>query len=317
MKTLEDLSHFYNTGLIKSLSGLEAGRKSLSQKLLLAFFILGAIAVVAAILKLVIVIILMPFTAVGVYIYIHNKYGREFVSQFKERIIREIIAFLDPNLIYESKSYIPSPIFRLSNIFKTSPDRYTGDDYVSGMIGATKVEFSEIHAEYKTESRDSKGHKKTHWHTIFRGIFFIADFNKSFIAKTVVLPDKAEKLFGRFGQTLQSWTGIWGQLVKMDDPDFEKEFVVYSGDQVEARYLLSTSIMKRILDFKNKAKKTIYISFSGQNIYVAIPYGKNLFEPKIFKTLLDFEPVKEYFEELSLVLNVVEDLNLNTRIWTK
>ncbi len=52
------------------------------------------------------------------------------------------------------------------------------------MIGYTAVEFSQVHAQYKTESSrtDSDGHTETdeHWHTIFKGIFFIADFNKHF-----------------------------------------------------------------------------------------------------------------------------------------
>ncbi|MFT5169968.1 MAG: hypothetical protein ACI8Q2_000583, partial [Candidatus Omnitrophota bacterium] len=43
----------------------------------------------------------------------------------------------------------------------------------------------------------------------------------------------------------------------------------------------------------------------------------NLFEPRIFKTLLDFKPIEEYFEDLSFAIGIVEDLNLNTRIWSK
>lgn len=52
------------------------------------------------------------------------------------------------------------------------------------MVGSTSIEFSQVHAEYKTETthRDDDGHETTdeHWHTIFQGIFFIADFNKDF-----------------------------------------------------------------------------------------------------------------------------------------
>lgn len=108
-----------------------------------------------------------------------------------------------------------------------------------------------------------------------------------------------------------------GSLIKLEDPEFEKMFVVYGDDQIEARYILSTSLMRRIVDFKKKSKRTIYISFVGSKIYVAVSYSRNLFEPRIFKTLLAFSPIKEYFEDLELVYGLVEDLNLNNRIWTK
>ena len=106
-----------------------------------------------------------------------------------------------------------------------------------------------------------------------------------------------------------------GELVKMDDPEFEKLFVVYSKDQIEARYILSTSLMKRIIDFKKKTKKDIYLSFINNKIFVAISYYKNLFEPRIFSTLINFDLIKEYYEDMVIAIGIVEELNLNTRIW--
>jgi hypothetical protein len=44
---------------------------------------------------------------------------------------------------------------------------------------------------------------------------------------------------------------------------------------------------------------------------------RNLFEPNIFKSLLDFKVIEEYFTDLKTALDIVEELNLNTRIWTK
>ena len=124
------------------------------------------------------------------------------------------------------------------------------------------------------------------------------------------------KLFGSFGTKFQKFSGH-GDLVKLEDPEFEKSFVVYSSDQTEARYILSTSLMKRILDYKIKSKKNIQLSFVSSRLFVAVPYGKDLFEPKLFGEITDFESVEEYYNDLKLVLELIEDLNLNTRIWTK
>ena len=188
---------------------------------------------------------------------------------------------------------------------------------MEGKIGATAIRFCELHTQYKTTRRDSKGHTHTEWHTIFRGLFFMGDFNKHFSGSTIVLPDSAEALFGKFGQWLQSFSFGRDQLIKMDDPEFEKLFVVYGTDQIESRYILSPALMQRIVEFKTKRQKSIYLSFVGSSIFVALSETRALFEPKIFSSILDFETVCEYFEDLRVAVEIVEDLNLNTRIWSK
>lgn len=133
----------------------------------------------------------------------------------------------------------------------------------------------------------------------------------------MVLPDYAEKFLGHLGTALQSWNIKRNQLVKLEDPEFEKYFVVYAEDQIEARYILSTSLMRRIVEFKKKTRKQICLSFVGSKVFVAIPYGRALFEPNIYKPVVEFEKIREYFEDINLALGIVEDLNLNTRIWNK
>lgn len=286
------------------------------------------------------------------YMYSHNT--AEYVKEFKTRIIQKIIEFIDKNLTYQSHNYIPSSTFNESKIFPRQADSYKGDDYVSGVIGQTEIAFSEIHAEYKEEKSNVRFSGETsasihvtvlsvlwriiqkqlrgeriklsnlgeevfsdsRWHTIFKGLFFVADFNKNFTCQTLVLPASASGVLRQINGLLQSWNKH-GELIKLEDPEFNKLFVVYSNDQVESRYILSTSLMARLTKFKQKADKKIYISFINTKIFVAVSYSKDLFEPKVFKTMAEFAPMKEYFEDLELALSLVHDLNLNTRIWSK
>jgi hypothetical protein len=238
--------------------------------------------------------------------------SRGYVTDFKSLVIEKIVRFIDENLNYNPKGYIPKSTFMLSKIFTTKPNIYKGDDFVSGKVGATQIQFSELNAVHESGSGKNK-----HSVTVFKGIFFVGDFNKHFIGETIVLPDTAEKLFGRLGQKLQSLNVFRGELVKLEDPEFESHFVVYGSNQVEARYILSTSLMERITEFKKKTGKKIYLSFIGSMVFVAVSYSRNLFEPKLFTTLLDFEPIKQYYQDLQLIIGIVDDLNLNTRIWSK
>jgi hypothetical protein len=190
----------------------------------------------------------------------------------------------------------------------------SGNDYVKGQIDGINIQFSDIHAQKRNQN--SKG--RDTWSTIFQGLFIVADFNKHFKGETIVLPDTAQSTFGDLiGHWLQSNNAARDELVKMDNPEFEKEFVVYSSDQIEARYILSHSLMKKLLDFKHKSKHSVYISFIGTHIYIAISYDRDLFEPSVFHSLLDYKVAMEYVKTLHLAIGVVEELKLNQKLWSK
>ena len=315
MKTLEEFRKFYDTTLLHDLRSLEQDRRRLARNL----------AIAAAIILLPLLILALTLlrqagpaaafpliAALIIFGFVAYFLSRTFTIQFKQSVITPIVHFVDPNLIYRPTDRIPKTLFIASKIFTTEPNRYKGDDRVSGRVGETAVDFSEVKAERETGSG-----KNRRRYTIFKGLFFIADFNKNFLGRTLVLPDTAEKLFGHVGQMMQSWNLTRDDLVKLEDPEFEQLFVVYSTDQIEARYILSTSLMARIVDFRKKTGRDIYISFLNSSVVVAIPYDRQLFEPKLFTTLLDYDVICEYFDDIRLAVGIVEDLNLNTRIWSK
>jgi len=321
MKTTKDLSGFYQSTLLPVLRPFEERRIKLSSNI--KMLIGTSLAIIASAVTL-------RFTAgFGVFLlvifsiwFIITAYTcftlySGFRNEFKDKVISPLVKFIDKDLNYSKEMYVPQGIFNQCRIFLQTPDRYTGEDYIFGKQGKTEIQFSEIHSEYKTNTTDSKGQTHTQWHTIFKGLFFVADFNKEFSGSTVVLPDTAEKLFGFLGKAMQSMNISRDKLVKLEDPEFEKEFAVYSDDQVTARYILSTSMMEKLTAYKRSSGHPVYISFVSGRIFVAISIAENLFEPKIFGSLVDFEAVKKYYESLELGAGLAEMLDLNTRIWTK
>ena len=317
---VENFRELYSTTLIPKLTELDKTRKSIlaliKKHILISLVPLCIFGYISFLYETPIPIGIVAVACIGYAFYKINPLWSSYYSAFKQQVIKQIIHFIDDTLTYSPSDCISQGRFEECGIFRTHIDRYRGDDLVTGKRGSTDMKFSEVHAEYKTTTTDSKGRTQTHWHTIFKGLLFSADFNKHFSVRTYVLTDRAEKLFGSFGTKFQKFSGH-GDLVKLEDPEFEKSFVVYSSDQTEARYILSTSLMKRILDYKIKSKKNIQLSFVSSRLFVAVPYGKDLFEPKLFGEITDFESVEEYYNDLRLVLELIEDLNLNTRIWTK
>lgn len=322
MISSEQFKSFYDSKLLPVLQEIEVERKVIARSARnLAIFPTLIVCAVTLVLYVntepVIPIGASVFTfliGLGIYWLINRKKIRAFKHRFKMEVVKTMISSIDQNLDYFYDRCISESDYRASKIFMENHTSYRGDDLVTGTIGKTAIRFSELHTVKRVKSG-----KETKDITIFRGIFFIADFNKHFKGATVVLPDVAENLLGNFvGGLVQKMTIGRDQLVKLEDPEFERAFVVYSNDQVEARYILSPALMRRLLDFRAKARRAgISIAFNHSNVFIAIPISSQLFEAHVLTTVLNFEVMKSYHEYLVTFIGIVEDLNLNNRIWTK
>ena len=314
MSTYASFKEFYDVKLLPDLKILDKERKQVDRRVLL----IGLIA-------LILVVIVGRFKGsatfyfqilIGVFaLIVISIASRKYRLNFKNKIVLRIAAFVDENLVYSPEGSISCDEFSNSAIFQKSCNNFTGEDHFKGKIGKTAIEFSEVVARHESTS-GTGSKKKKQYTTIFKGVFFVADFNKHFVGYTLVLPDTAEKILGKFGQNLQAFSSR-GELIKLEDPEFEKEFCVYASDQVEARYILSPSLMQRIIDFKRKWDTKVYLSFRDSKVYIAIKMDKNLFETRLFKSIVDYNFIEENIRFLVLLIGIVEDLNLNTRIWTK
>lgn len=267
--------------------------------------------------------------------------------QFKHRVVQRLVKHYNPSFSYSAENGISRTVFDSSQMFRRKSDRYHCEDLVSGKIGKTRFRFSEIRAEYKTRSNNGDA-----YNLLFGGIFFVADFNKFFQGTTLIVPNFTGRM-GQAGQVLEGM-GTLGRIqialplpnpdsskksastqeypsepVKLEDPTFEKLFAVYSTDQVEARYILSTSLMQRLVehcqvvwDSETGAPRSsiLAIAFANSSVHIAVSTFKNYFEPpSIFQnsTVMTLKDMETYLLDLKLAEDIVETLNLNVRIWGK
>lgn len=319
MSRYGNFREFYEKELRPDLESIDLRRRETNRKALTALLI-TAVAVLTQLVLIpgdtdfpkpvpVIITAFAGLVAVGIV-------SKSYRKEYKEKIITRIAGFADEGLEYNPDGFIPMDKFVRSRIFNLSCDKYSGEDHFRGRIGKTEIEFSEVTAKHRNSSGTGKNRSEDYT-TIFRGLFIIADFNKHFRTHTVVLPDTAEKLFGKFGQSLQAAAFGRGQLIRLEDPRFEKEFCVYGDDQVEARYILTPALMERILAYRQKWNTRLYLSFLDSRVYIGISMHRDLFEMRPFKPAADFPFLEESLRFLTLTTEVVEDLNLNTRIWTR
>ena len=101
--------------------------------------------------------------------------------------------------------------------------------------------------------------------------------------------------------------------VTLEDTVFNKRFNVYSEDQVEARYLLTTSFMERLYNLKTTfGARKLKCSFFCDNLMIAIHTRKNLFEPgNLFHSLKDDKLSEKLFKDINSILHLVEYFKLD------
>ncbi len=280
-------------------------RKGRSEGLIYAavFLVIGVIALL--ILKLEGIFAPIVIVAISVIIFITciNNKSKIFSSFYKEGVVDEIIHAFCPNATYSPNDGVGEELFRNSGLF-TSPDRYHAEDLIEGCLDKTSFICSEVHAEER-RARSTKNGVQYYWEDIFKGFLFIADFHKEFQGETTILRNSFFKV------------KMGASRVKMENPDFEKVFDVFSTNQIEARYLITPSMMERMLKLDSNFKKGVTISFRNSTILVAIPDSKNRFEADVWSSLNDMSILKSDFAVLQSLLEIVDELNLNTRIWSK
>lgn len=230
-----------------------------------------------------------------------------FKDQFKRKIINTIIKEFNPNLNYTPGGKIRKSEYFQSKLFKKTPDIYNGEDYISGRLNATDFRLSELHTMYEVKNKNGKSK-----HTIFKGLFMVADFHKYFHSETYILPETGWQALGLHKRKHEG-----ADLIQMENEAFERNFRVFSTSDQDTRYILSPTMMERILELQEKYGNDVSISFRGTNVYIALHTTIDFFEHDMAQKVNEESLIHGHLDDLKEMLGTIDELNLNTRIWSK
>ena len=103
--------------------------------------------------------------------------------------------------------------------------------------------------------------------------------------------------------------------ISLEDLNFDKRFNVLSKDQIEARYLVTTAFMERLLNLQTAfGTKNIKCSFFDDKVMFAISTNKDLFElGNLFVPLTDKRQIETFYKELSSIYNMIDYFKLSEK----
>lgn len=216
-------------------------------------------------------------------------------------IMKEFVSFFG-TFEYEFERILPDDLLNFSHIFSRF-DRNQGDDFFIGSYKDVGITIAEEKLQKKVYIN-----KRTKYVNVFKGICILLDMNKPFEGRTVVLKDAG---------MLNTFKHISGmQRVQLEDLLFEKIFEVFSDNQIEARYLLTTAFMERVLKLRDLFKgKTIQFSFFDNKLLIAISTAQDMFEPcAFFKNNLNKTQIDLVFEQFYQIFMIIDILKLTQKI---
>lgn len=301
MNSLHDFRLYYNHTIHPELMRLERKRVRLLWLLFISIFLFIGIVILELYIN-VFLITMFLMIPIATYIAFLIYQIRQFIIQFKPRIINLILEFIEvKDFEYHPKKSFPKKYFLGSKIFASSAPSYKGEDYIKGRLRDVEFEMGELYVKEFSKVRSRLNY-------VFRGIMLKARFEHRLKGRIYILPEEFQQYLTR---SIKHFTREGAHPIELGLDEFEEVFMVYASPKAPVQQLLSPEVQQMLLDCRREVGKEIYISCIDSDIYIAVTEDKDILEPYIFQSNVSFELVREFYEDLLLLLSIIEDFDVH------
>ncbi len=298
--------------MIKGIEQLEQERQAIysvyakNSRISIIFIIAGAaIAILSALFGETVVvfgiIIGMILFVIGIIFgAIASSKSRPFTKKFKLNLIKALLEEM-----YQNVYYNPEDSLNLSRVLATGlvkqPDRYKGEDLVTCEYKGVKIQACDFHMEERHVTYDSKGNRHVSYQTYFKGRWLIFKFDEAFKDQVRILE--------------KSWLGFsiapkGFKKVETESIAFNKKFLMESTDPQHAFYIVTPSMIEKLLEFESMMGGTVSLLYRGDELHIAINNNSNSLEPRL-KYPLNEENLKRYQSETDLMAVLINEFGLS------
>lgn len=227
----------------------------------------------------------------------------EYKIRYQETIFPKLVNLIDKDIRYNVDKEISETEVDKSQFVK-SHYRCSSENYLQGNLNHQKFEAAEIKLKRKKIGRGvSFDFRKK---TLFHGMFFSIeiDFPENIIID--ILPDDVS-MFGKFGTVLQRMNSYRHELVKFDNQDFEKKYVVYANNPHYSQNLVDYNFQQFLLLLAKDEKINLFISIRSNKLYCGFNIQKPAFEIDLHQ-VLDDRTLEKHYQEFQFYFDSVNQI---------
>ena len=296
IELFEEFNEIYNQLYNDHISKLEALRKKakleeIAKTIMLIATVLGFFIGKTTDNYLILMCSILLFF-ITILFTIFSRSTKTYKENYKTEIVSNFVKLVNNNLKYmpkDDREHILSKEFRESKIETNYFNKYKAEDYIEGNL-SNNIMLKMADIDVKNVVRTSKGRSVEY---IFNGIFAVTTGEKSIDGYIKIAKNQILK---------------FEENTSMDSEEFEKEFDVFSDNEILTMQILTPDIMESLLEFKNKYDIDFEIVINKNKVYLRF-FVRNMFEPKIFGNSMDKELLLIYYVILDFIIKVTEKIN--------
>lgn len=306
-QNLEAFRIFYNHTIHPELMRMDRLRRRLLRLLFFSALILTVVFALSLYLNIMALTLAM-MVPVGLYMVYLGYRVQKFRTTFKPNVVNLVLDFMDNDvnygtLKYEPKKFISKEKFLESKIFMTSADEYEGEDFIEGKIGELPFEMCELNVREFSKVRNRLNY-------VFRGVFLQSEFKQEQTGSVLILPREFRQYLSR---SIRAFDLLGGKNVDHTLPEstYREVFLTYATPDAPYKAILSPDMQNALTTYRHRTGKEIYISILEKKIFIAVTQQKDMLEPFVFQSNVSFDLVKEFFEDVQLMIQIVAAFDEN------
>ena len=228
---------------------------------------------------------------------IQRKLTKKIEKDIKKRIMPSVCRCIS-NLTWHNGFYENENIIATAKLINDNYGKAEFDDVFLGEYRDVKIDIVEglyLPSEKSVRYRDVP---------YFQGVFIVLDMNKKFEGHTIIKPE-----------SLVKFEPYQLRKTTLEDVKFEKKYDVYTDNEIEARYLITTSFMDRLNEMKTAFKgKKVSCAFYDKKLIIAFDNPFDTFSVvSLFRKTEEHKQYFQMFDEFLSIVKLIDYFKLNEK----
>ncbi|MEL7530325.1 MAG: DUF3137 domain-containing protein [Bacteroidota bacterium] len=294
-------------------------------------YIAGAVLLVIASLLPFLMPVFLPFIIVAGALFIleiilHNWIFKDpegrFAERFKLELLPALMSELYPEFSYKPNEKIKDEAIIFSGLFGPKLDAIYGEDYFEGKINGIGMRFSELNLKKKKYGMkefmgdvaeealyaifgggDDFGDEADKLVSVFRGLYFHLGFHVDFKG-SIIIQARQSKWRKAFKKAMK----LGREIRTSGDAAFDQVFEIYTSPGLELEHILIPAMRTHLLKLQASEAPDLAIALRDGQMFVAMPWQKDLLEAELAKGIPSLEDFSSYIEEVELIKGVVKEM---------